>query len=66
MTTTRTAVAVIGAGPAGLTVAGCDGAHGVTQGYLPPESTVKAHHDYGIGWLALLAEAIGPRWGLVS
>jgi p-hydroxybenzoate 3-monooxygenase len=38
-------------------VAGCDGAHGVTQGYLPPESTVKAHHDYGIGWLALLAEA---------
>jgi p-hydroxybenzoate 3-monooxygenase len=38
-------------------VAGCDGAHGVTQGYLPPESTVRAHHDYGIGWLALLAEA---------
>jgi hypothetical protein len=38
-------------------VAGCDGAHGVTQGYLPPESTIKAHHDYGIGWLALLAEA---------
>jgi p-hydroxybenzoate 3-monooxygenase len=38
-------------------VAGCDGAHGVTQAYLPPESTVRAHHDYGIGWLALLAEA---------
>ncbi len=38
-------------------VAGCDGARGVTQGYLPAESTVKAHHDYGIGWLALLAEA---------
>lgn len=38
-------------------VAGCDGARGVTQGYLPPETTVKAHHDYGIGWLALLAEA---------
>jgi p-hydroxybenzoate 3-monooxygenase len=38
-------------------VAGCDGARGVSQGYLPPESTVKSHHDYGIGWLALLAEA---------
>ncbi|RSD07831.1 4-hydroxybenzoate 3-monooxygenase [Amycolatopsis eburnea] len=38
-------------------IAGCDGARGVTQGYLPPETTVKAHHDYGIGWLALLAEA---------
>lgn len=38
-------------------VAGCDGARGVTQGYLPPETTVKSHHDYGIGWLALLAAA---------
>ncbi|MCR6490259.1 4-hydroxybenzoate 3-monooxygenase [Amycolatopsis sp. OK19-0408] len=38
-------------------VAGCDGARGVSQGYLPPETTVKSHHDYGIGWLALLAEA---------
>jgi p-hydroxybenzoate 3-monooxygenase len=38
-------------------VAGCDGAHGVSQRYLPADSTVKAHHDYGIGWLALLAEA---------
>lgn len=38
-------------------VAGCDGAHGVCQGYLPPETTLTARHDYGIGWLALLAEA---------
>ena len=38
-------------------VAGCDGARGVCQRYFPAESTVKAHHDYGIGWLALLAEA---------
>ncbi|MDT7798833.1 MAG: p-hydroxybenzoate 3-monooxygenase [Actinomycetota bacterium] len=37
-------------------VAGCDGARGVSQAHLPAESTVKAHHDYGIGWLALLAE----------
>ena len=38
-------------------IAGCDGARGVSQGYLPPESTIRAHHDYGIGWLALLAKA---------
>ncbi|GGL87886.1 4-hydroxybenzoate 3-monooxygenase [Streptomyces fumigatiscleroticus] len=36
-------------------VAGCDGARGVTRTLLPPERTSR--HDYGIGWLALLAEA---------
>lgn len=38
-------------------VAGCDGARGVTRRYLPPDETVVNRHDYGIGWLALLAEA---------
>ncbi|MGP4044831.1 4-hydroxybenzoate 3-monooxygenase [Streptomyces sp. 2A115] len=38
-------------------VAGCDGARGVTRTCLPPERTTVARHDYGIGWLALLAEA---------
>ncbi|MFI9612568.1 4-hydroxybenzoate 3-monooxygenase [Streptomyces sp. NPDC052023] len=38
-------------------VAGCDGARGVTRGALPPERVRVARHDYGIGWLALLAEA---------
>lgn len=38
-------------------VAGCDGAHGVTQRYFPAATTIRARHDYGIGWLALLAEA---------
>jgi p-hydroxybenzoate 3-monooxygenase len=38
-------------------VAGCDGARGVSQSYLPTDTTVRARHDYGIGWLALLAEA---------
>ncbi|MEU5365100.1 4-hydroxybenzoate 3-monooxygenase [Streptomyces sp. NPDC005925] len=36
-------------------VAGCDGARGVTRTVPPPGRT--ARHDYGIGWLALLAEA---------
>ncbi|GGS97655.1 4-hydroxybenzoate 3-monooxygenase [Streptomyces chromofuscus] len=38
-------------------VAGCDGARGVTRTALPPERVRVARHDYGIGWLALLAEA---------
>ncbi|WP_020672123.1 4-hydroxybenzoate 3-monooxygenase [Amycolatopsis nigrescens] len=46
-------------------VAGCDGAHGVSQHYLPPESTLRAQHDYGIGWLALLAEAPPSAAGVV-
>ncbi|MER6346410.1 4-hydroxybenzoate 3-monooxygenase [Streptomyces sp. NPDC001595] len=36
-------------------VAGCDGARGVTRAALPRART--ARHDYGVGWLALLAEA---------
>ncbi|MFF8782604.1 4-hydroxybenzoate 3-monooxygenase [Streptomyces sp. NPDC015140] len=38
-------------------VAGCDGARGVTRASLPPERSRLARHDYGVGWLALLAEA---------
>ncbi|WP_405875090.1 4-hydroxybenzoate 3-monooxygenase [Streptomyces sp. NBC_00005] len=37
-------------------VAGCDGARGVTRTVLPQHARI-ARHDYGIGWLALLAEA---------
>lgn len=36
-------------------VAGCDGAHGVCRRYFPEEGTLR--HDYGIGSLAILAEA---------
>ncbi|MGW0084744.1 4-hydroxybenzoate 3-monooxygenase [Streptomyces sp. NPDC003393] len=38
-------------------VAGCDGARGVSRSVLVPERARPARHDYGIGWLALLAEA---------
>ncbi|MEU9354631.1 4-hydroxybenzoate 3-monooxygenase [Streptomyces griseoloalbus] len=38
-------------------VAGCDGARGVTRACVAPERVRVARHDYGIGWLALLAEA---------
>lgn len=37
-------------------VAGCDGARGVTRSALPERARI-ARHDYGVGWLALLAEA---------
>ncbi|MEU1145049.1 4-hydroxybenzoate 3-monooxygenase [Streptomyces sp. NPDC005863] len=39
-------------------VAGCDGARGVTRAHLTEgQGAVVARRDYGIGWLALLAEA---------
>ncbi|WLW56659.1 4-hydroxybenzoate 3-monooxygenase [Streptomyces sp. YU58] len=37
-------------------VAGCDGARGVTRTILPATAEIS-RHDYGVGWLALLAEA---------
>ncbi|MFI5978234.1 4-hydroxybenzoate 3-monooxygenase [Streptomyces sp. NPDC051452] len=37
-------------------VAGCDGARGASRAALPPRARIS-RHDYGIGWLALLAEA---------
>lgn len=38
-------------------VAGCDGARGVTRTALPADRARISRSDYGIGWLALLAEA---------
>ncbi len=38
-------------------VVGADGARGVSRAALVPERAGIARHDYGIGWLALLAEA---------
>ncbi|GAA4829370.1 4-hydroxybenzoate 3-monooxygenase [Saccharopolyspora rosea] len=44
-------------------VAGCDGARGVTRNHLPADAITR--HDYGIGWLALLAEAPPSADGVV-
>ncbi|MFF7449504.1 MULTISPECIES: 4-hydroxybenzoate 3-monooxygenase [unclassified Streptomyces] len=38
-------------------VAGCDGGRGVTRTVLTPDRAHISRYDYGIGWLALLAEA---------
>ncbi|MFD9189696.1 4-hydroxybenzoate 3-monooxygenase [Streptomyces phaeochromogenes] len=38
-------------------IAGCDGARGVTRDRMPAEHVTVARHDFGVGWLALLAEA---------
>jgi p-hydroxybenzoate 3-monooxygenase len=43
-------------------VAGCDGARGVCQTYVEGE---RARHDYGIGWLALLAQAPPSAAGVI-
>ncbi|MFB6518101.1 4-hydroxybenzoate 3-monooxygenase [Streptomyces sp. NPDC056401] len=37
-------------------VAGCDGRHGASRRSLPP-TAVRHHHDHGVSWLGLLAEA---------
>lgn len=38
-------------------VVGADGARGVSRAALPAERVRIARHDYGVGWLALLAQA---------
>ncbi|MEU9281890.1 4-hydroxybenzoate 3-monooxygenase [Streptomyces sp. NPDC048342] len=38
-------------------VAGCDGARGVTRDAIPDGRVRVARRDYGVAWLALLAEA---------
>ncbi|WP_405739695.1 4-hydroxybenzoate 3-monooxygenase [Streptomyces sp. NBC_00028] len=38
-------------------VVGADGARGVTRTLLTPDRALVSRHDYGVGWLALLAEA---------
>lgn len=38
-------------------VVGADGARGVTRSLLTPDRALVSRHDYGVGWLALLAEA---------
>nr|WP_042196121.1 4-hydroxybenzoate 3-monooxygenase [Kibdelosporangium sp. MJ126-NF4]CEL22417.1 P-hydroxybenzoate hydroxylase [Kibdelosporangium sp. MJ126-NF4]CTQ89272.1 P-hydroxybenzoate hydroxylase (EC 1.14.13.2) [Kibdelosporangium sp. MJ126-NF4] len=43
-------------------VAGCDGARGVCQSYVPAQI---ARHDYGVGWLALLAETPPSAAGVI-
>lgn len=46
-------------------VAGCDGARGVSRGCLAAAGRLFASHDYGIGWLALLAEAPPSAPGVI-
>jgi p-hydroxybenzoate 3-monooxygenase len=46
-------------------IAGCDGARGVSRGYLTAGNALLASHDYGIGWLALLAEAPPSATGVI-
>jgi p-hydroxybenzoate 3-monooxygenase len=43
-------------------VAGCDGARGVCQSYVPGE---RYRHNYGFAWLALLAQAPPSAEGVI-
>ncbi|MQA98602.1 MAG: 4-hydroxybenzoate 3-monooxygenase [Streptosporangiales bacterium] len=38
-------------------IAGCDGARGVCADAVPDHARTISRHDFGVGWLALLAEA---------
>ncbi|MGY0230920.1 4-hydroxybenzoate 3-monooxygenase [Longispora urticae] len=38
-------------------VAGCDGRHGAARRSLPAGAAPRRHHDHGVTWLAVLAEA---------
>ena len=47
-------------------VAGCDGDHGVTNGYVPAGASAEYTHDFGISWLTILAEAPPPENPLIA
>jgi p-hydroxybenzoate 3-monooxygenase len=47
-------------------VAGCDGDHGVTNGYVPAGVGAEYTHDFGISWLTILAEAPPPENPLIA
>jgi p-hydroxybenzoate 3-monooxygenase len=47
-------------------VAGCDGDHGVTNGYVPARAGTEYAHDFGITWLTILAEAPPPANPLIA
>lgn len=45
-------------------VAGCDGDHGITNGYVPASAVYE--HDFDITWLTILADAPPPENPLIA
>jgi p-hydroxybenzoate 3-monooxygenase len=43
-------------------VAGCDGDHGVSRGSIPGGVLTAYSRDYGVTWLAVLADTPAPRY----
>ena len=43
-------------------IAGCDGDHGVSRGGIPSGVLTAYTRDYGVTWLAVLADAPAPRY----
>jgi p-hydroxybenzoate 3-monooxygenase len=43
-------------------VAGCDGDHGVSRASIPDGVLTAYTRDYGVTWLAILADTPGPRY----
>lgn len=47
-------------------VAGCDGHHGVSRAGVPAHALTTYSHDYGIGWLTVLADVPPPSYPLMA
>ena len=43
-------------------IAGCDGDHGVCRGSVPADVLTAYTRDYGVTWLAILADTPAPRY----
>jgi p-hydroxybenzoate 3-monooxygenase len=43
-------------------IAGCDGDHGVSRGSIPGDVLTAYTRDYGVTWLAVLADTPAPRY----
>jgi p-hydroxybenzoate 3-monooxygenase len=43
-------------------IAGCDGDHGVSRGSIPGDVMTAYTRDYGVTWLAVLADTPAPRY----
>jgi p-hydroxybenzoate 3-monooxygenase len=47
-------------------IAGCDGDRGVSTAGIPADAGTVHAYDYGIWWLTVLADALPPKYALMS
>lgn len=47
-------------------IAGCDGDHGISNTSVPQSAMTVSSRDFGVSWLAVLADAPPPRYPLMA